>query len=279
MTVTGTTLAEVLGWWEGSERRRRFRELLREADGVDPDDVILPPARAAALGLEGTMAFLRGTIAPDGAVVKATAIDRAVVDASGVYSHVGPARVFASESQAMAAIKAGEVRAGDVLVLAGIGPLGTGMEETYQVTSALKQLPIASQVALVTDARFSGVSTGACIGHVGPEGLAGGPIGRLLDGDLIAIEIDTRAATGRVDLVGHGDRRFTTAEAEAELARRPRRPDLAPDPRLPADTRLWAALQSACGGIWGGCVYDADRLTRLLERTEPAAASVPSPPR
>jgi len=278
MTVTGVTLAEVLGWWEGSERRRRFRDLLREADGVDPDDVILPPARAAALGLEGTMAFLRGTIAPDGAVVKATAIDRAVVDASGVYSHVGPARVFASESQAMAAIKSGAIRAGDVLVLAGIGPLGTGMEETYQVTSALKQLPIASQVALVTDARFSGVSTGACIGHVGPEGLADGPIGRLLDGDLIAIEIDTRLATGRVDLVGHGGRSFTTAEAEAELARRPRRPDLAPDPRLPADTRLWAALQSACGGIWGGCVYDADRLTRLLARAEPAAASVPIQP-
>jgi putative YjhG/YagF family dehydratase len=267
LTVAGTTLAEMLAWWEGSERRRRFREILHEADGVDPDDVILPPERAAALGLQGTMAFLRGTIAPEGAVVKATAIDRAVVDDAGRYRHVGPARVFASEAAAMAAIKAGAIRAGDVLVLAGIGPLGTGMEETYQVTSALKQLPIASRVALVTDARFSGVSTGACIGHVGPEGLGGGPIGRLLDGDVIAIEIDTRSATGRVDLVGHGGRTFTAAEAEAELARRPQRSDLAPDPRLPDDTRLWAALQAASGGIWAGCVYDLDRLTDRFART------------
>jgi dihydroxyacid dehydratase/phosphogluconate dehydratase len=218
------------------------------------------------------MAFLRGTIAPDGAVVKATAIDRTVIDDAGRYRHVGPARVFASEAAAMAAIKAGAIRAGDVLVLAGIGPLGTGMEETYQVTSALKQLPIASRVALVTDARFSGVSTGACIGHVGPEGLAGGPIGRLVDGDVIAIEIDTRTATGSVDLVGHGERTFTVAEAATELARRPQRPDLAPNPRLPDDTRLWAALQSACGGIWSGCVYDADRLTQLLARRDPPTA-------
>lgn len=267
MTVTGKTLADTLSWWEGSPRRRRFRELLHEIDGVDPDDVILPPERAAALGLQGTMAFLRGTIAPEGAVVKATAIDRAVIDEAGRYRHVGPARVFASEAAAMTAIKAGAIRAGDVLVLAGIGPLGTGMEETYQVTSALKQLPIASRVALLTDARFSGVSTGACIGHVGPEGLAGGPIGRLLDGDLIAIEIDTRTATGTIDLVGHGDHMFTAVEAEAELARRPQRSDLAPDPRLPDDTRLWAALQSASGGIWAGCVYDLDRLTDRLART------------
>jgi len=271
-TVSGATLAEVLTWWQGSERRRRFRDRLHAADGVDPDDVILPPPRASARGLQGTMAFLRGTIAPDGAVVKATAIDRTVIDDAGRYRHVGPARVFASEAAAMAAIKAGAIRAGDVLVLAGIGPLGTGMEETYQVTSALKQLPIASRVALVTDARFSGVSTGACIGHVGPEGLAGGPIGRLVDGDVIAIEIDTRTATGSVDLVGHAERTFTVAEAAAELARRPQRPDLAPNPQLPDDTRLWAALQSACGGIWSGCVYDADRLTQLLARREPPTA-------
>ena len=267
-TVAGVTLAAQLKWWERSERRRRFREILQAADGVDPDDVIMPPERARARGLQGTMAFLRGTIAPQGAVVKATAIDRAVVGGDGIYRHTGPARVFTSERQAMAAIKQGMIREGDVLVLAGIGPMGTGMEETYQVTSGLKQLPFASRVALVTDARFSGVSTGACIGHVGPEGLAGGPIGRLVDGDTIAIVIDTAAATGRIDLVGHGSRSFTIDEAERELAGRPIRPDLAADPHLPEDTRLWALLQQASGGTWSGCVYDVERIARRLASAE-----------
>ena len=155
-----------------------------------------------------------------------------------------------------------------MIVIAGIGPMGTGMEETYQVTSALKQLPFGSRVALVTDGRFSGVSTGACIGHVGPEALAGGPIGRLLDGDRIAIVIDTRAQSGSVDLVGAGDRSFSAEEGRALLAARPPRQDVAPNPRLPDDTRLWATLQAASGGTWGGCVYDADRSGRLLARAD-----------
>jgi putative YjhG/YagF family dehydratase len=264
-TVAGCTLAEQLAWWEGSDRRRRFRALLQSLDGIDADDVIMPPPRAASRGLRSTMAFPRGSIAPEGSVVKATAIDRSCFDKEGVYRHTGPARVFTSERAAMAAIKEGRIQPGDVLVLAGIGPMGTGMEETYQVTSALKQLPFATTVALVTDARFSGVSTGACIGHVGPEGLAGGPIGRLVDGDMIEIEIDTRAATGRVDLVGDGTRSFTPAEAQAALAGRPMRADLAADPHLPDDTRLWAALQRASGGTWAGCVYDTRRIVAALQ--------------
>ncbi|MFO0423246.1 MAG: dihydroxy-acid dehydratase, partial [Planctomycetia bacterium] len=199
-------------------------------------------------------------------IVKATAIDPKTFSAEGVYRHTGPARVFTSERAAIAAIKAGRIAAGDVLVLAGIGPMGTGMEETYQVTSALKQLPIASRVAVITDARFSGVSTGACIGHASPEALAGGPIGKLVEGDVIAIEIDTRAAVGTVELVAHGSRTFTPAEAAAELARRPSRPDLAPDPKLPADTRVWSLLQSASGGVWAGCVYDESRIAASLRR-------------
>jgi putative YjhG/YagF family dehydratase len=263
-TVAGRTLAELLAWWQTSARRARFRELLRQADGVDPDDVILPPERAAARGLRGTMAFLRGSLAPDGAVCKATAIDAAAFDTAGVYRHTGPARVFTSERAAIAAIKAGAINPGDVVVLAGIGPSGTGMEETYQVTGALKQLPFAREVALVTDARFSGVSAGACIGHVGPEGLAGGPIGRLYDGDTLTIEIDTRTATGRVDLVAVAGGPLSPEEAAALLASRPLRDDLAPDPRLPADTRLWAVLQQASGGTWGGCVYDPEAVAARL---------------
>ena len=97
------------------------------------------------------------------------------------------------------------VKPNDVIVLIGAGPLGTGMEETYQLTSALKYLPWGETVAIVTDARFSGVSTGACIGHVGPEALAGGPIGKVVDGDVIEIVIDRRDLSGQVNLVAAGE--------------------------------------------------------------------------
>jgi putative YjhG/YagF family dehydratase len=266
LTVTGRTLGENLDWWEGSERRRKFRELLRELDGVEADDVILPPARAKERGLTGTMIFPRGNLAPEGSVVKATSIDPAVVDADGVYRKEGPVRIFVSEKSAMDAIKRGAIRAGDILVLAGIGPMGTGMEETYQVTGALKQLPFGKHVALLTDARFSGVSTGACIGHIGPEGLAGGPIGKLREGDVIRIELDRVRGEGRVDLVGEAGGGFTAEEGAAVLARRTMREDLTPHPALPADTRLWAALQQVGGGTWGGCVYDPEAVIAALAR-------------
>jgi dihydroxyacid dehydratase/phosphogluconate dehydratase len=267
MTVSGKTLGQNLDWWEKSERRRRFRELLREHDRVDPDEVIFPPNKARERGLTGTLVFPRGNLAPEGSVAKATAIDPAVVDADGVYRKEGRARVFVSEKDAMAAIKEGGIKAGDVLVLIGIGPMGTGMEETYQVTGALKHLPFGKHVALLTDARFSGLSTGACIGHIGPEGLAGGPIGKLVDGDLIRIEIDRDRIEGSIDLVGEGERRFTPEAGAKVLASRPSRKDLAANEKLPEDTKLWAALQLAGGGTWAGCVYDADRIIERL-RTE-----------
>jgi dihydroxyacid dehydratase/phosphogluconate dehydratase len=138
------------------------------------------------------------------------------------------------------------------------------MEETYQITSALKHIAWGKQVAVLTDARFSGVSTGACIGHVGPEALAGGPIGKVRDGDRIRITVDRNLLEGSIDLVGEGERTFTAEEGARLLAARPPRPDLAPDPHLPDDTRLWAALQRVSGGTWGGCVYDADAIVRAL---------------
>ena len=267
-TVNGRPLGEMLDLWEASERRRHLRARLQQEDGVDPDDVILPPPLAKARGLTSTVTFPQGNLAPEGAVVKSTAIDRSVVDRDGVYRKLGPARVFTSERAAIAAIKGqapDSVRPGDILVLMGRGPLGCGMEETYQITAALKYLPWGKEVALVTDARFSGVSTGACIGHVGPEALAGGPLGRVREGDLIQIIVDTTNLTGSVDLVGHGGQRYSTAEGAAVLAARPPHPNLAPDPNLPDDTRLWAALQQASGGIWAGCIYDVDRIVHLLE--------------
>ncbi|MCG8584181.1 MAG: YjhG/YagF family D-xylonate dehydratase [Pirellulales bacterium] len=267
LTATGETLDDVLTAWEASDRRSKLREQLRVKDGVDPDDVIMSPERAASNGMTSTLAFPMGNIAPQGSVVKATSIDPSLVD-GGVYRHRGPARVFASEVEAIAAIKGQgdrSVQAGDVLVLAGCGPAGTGMEETYQLTGALKYLPWGKDVPLITDARFSGVSTGACIGHVGPEALAGGPIGKLLDDDLIEIVIDSNSGDGRIDLVGHKGKSFTRDEAAEELARRPTRVEIQPAEHLPPATRLWAALQNTSGGVWGGCVYDADSVIARLD--------------
>ena len=265
LTVTGMTLDEHLDWWEKSARRERFRALLRQLDGVGPEDVIFSPAQAGQRGLAGTLVFPRGNLAPDGSVCKATAIDPSLIGPDAVYRKEGPARVFVREKDAMAAIKEGRVKAGDIVVLAGIGPLGTGMEETYQVTSALKYLPDGKHIALLTDARFSGVSTGACIGHIGPEGLAGGPIGKVLEGDLIRIQLDLKRLEGSIDLAGEGRRRFSPEEGAAILSQRPTRADLSPDPGLPEDTRLWAHLQSAGGGAWRGCVYDPDRIISALK--------------
>lgn len=268
LTAAGGTLDESLDAWQRSERRARLRDVLRQRDGVDPDTVIFPPERARDAGLTGTLAFLQGNLAPEGAVVKATSIAPDLVR-DGIYHHVGRARVFVSEAAAMAAIKSEEgkqVAEGDVLALVGCGPAGTGMEETYQITSALRHLPRGKRVAVITDARFSGVSTGPCIGHIGPEALAGGPLGKLRDDDLIEIVIDTRTASGRLDLVGHGAEQRDADWGSAELARRPMRDDLAAAAELPADTRLWAALQAASGGVWGGCVYDADAILAAMAR-------------
>lgn len=268
LTVHGRPLGDLLDAWQGSERRRHLRSRLYTADGIDPDDVIMAPARARARGLTSTVTFPVGNLAPDGSVVKSTAIDPSVVDPDGVYRKEGPARVFTSETAAIAAIKGqtvAPVRPGDMIVLMGRGPLGCGMEETYQITAALKYLPWGKEVALITDARFSGVSTGACIGHVGPEALAGGPLGRVREGDTLRIEIDTVRLSGRIDLVGHGGQRYDPIQGAAVLAARPPHPHLGPDPGLPADTRLWAALQQASGGIWRGCIYDVDRIVQLLE--------------
>jgi putative YjhG/YagF family dehydratase len=265
--ATGETLGTTLAWWERSGRRRTLRERLRAADGVDAGDVILSPDAARRRGLASTVCFLGGNLAPDGALVKSTAIDPSLLDAGGVYRHLGPARVFTSERAAIAAIKGQgpqPVSPGQVLVLAGLGPRGTGMEEVYQVTAALRHLDLARDVALITDARFSGVSTGPCIGHVAPEALAGGPLGRLRDGDPVRIVIDTRRLEGTVDFVRPSSE-GALVPANDELVRRTAHPDLAPDPELPDDTRLWAALQEASGGPWAGAVYDVDRIVRLLE--------------
>ena len=264
LTVTGLALGEVLDWWEKSAERRALRDLLNSRDRIDPDAVIMGPEQAKVRGLTSTVTFPRGNLAPEGAVIKSTAIDPSVVDSDGVYRKTGPAKVFTIEKAAIEAVKNGGIKPGDILVLMCRGPMGSGMEETYQLTSALKHLTFGKHVALLTDARFSGVSTGACIGHIGPEALAGGPIGKLRDGDLIRIVIDRNKLEGSLDMIGDAQREMSVAEATSELSRRPARTDLAPDPDLPDDTRLWAALQCVSGGTWGGCIYDTDAIIAAL---------------
>jgi putative YjhG/YagF family dehydratase len=266
-TVNGGRLGETLDEWEHSERRQKLCERLQELDGIDPDDVIMSPTKAHERGLTSTITFLTGNLAPQGAVIKSTAIDPGVVDSDGVYRKIGPARVFTSERDAIAAVKGltpNPVRPGDIIALIGCGPMGTGMEETYQLTSALKYLPEGKTIALITDARFSGVSTGACIGHVGPEALAGGLLGKLRDGDTIQIIVDRVNLSGSIDVIGENEEDLFPAEAARRLAARPPHPDLRPNPELPDDTRLWAALQNISGGIWGGCVYDVEMIFERL---------------
>lgn len=266
LTATGEPLGGVLDWWRGSERRRRLRDLLHTKDGIDPDNVIMSPRRALERGLTSTVTFPRGNLAPEGSVIKSTAIDASVIDADGVYRKTGPASVFITEAAVIAAIKAKAIHAGDIIVLICRGPMGAGMEEIYQVTSALKHLAFGKHVAVITDARFSGVSTGACIGHVGPEALAGGPIGKILEGDRIQIVVDRTNNVGTVDLVGDAHQTFGVEEGTRVLAARTPRPDLAADPNLPDDTRLWAALQRVGGGTWGGCVYDPNAIVAALAK-------------
>jgi len=268
LTVSGETLGVSLDWWQQSERRASLRRALSEQDGIDPEDVIMSPDRARSRGLTSTVCFPLGNLAPEGSVIKSTAIDPSLVDERQVYRHVGPAKVFVSEPAAIRAIKSSEIAQGDVLVLVCGGPAGAGMQEIYQITSALKQLPHCKHVAVLTDARFSGVSTGACIGHVSPEALVGGPIGKVRDGDLIEIVVDRASLDGTVNLVGENGDIFGAEEGTRRLALRAPRPDLRPDPDLPDDTRLWAALIQASGGVWGGCVYDVDKIVSRLENKE-----------
>ena len=275
LTCTGNTLGKNLEAWEKSHRRKRFRQMLWELDQVHPDDVVHSQEKAASKGMTSTLCFPTGNLAPEGSVIKSTAIDPSMLDQNGIYRQTGPAKVFTTEREAMRAVKglgSKQVDPGDIIVLCGRGPLGAGMEEVAQVALALKHLSWGKQVALLTDARFSGVSTGACVGHISPEALANGPIGRIEDEDLIEIIIDTRLLSGSINFVGTEKKKLSPDQASEVLFSRSSNPQLDCDPRLHADTKLWAALQNVSGGTWGGCVFDTEKIIQTLKAGEAALA-------
>jgi dihydroxy-acid dehydratase len=139
----------------------------------------------------GGLAILRGNVAPDGCVIKLSGHERR--------RHVGPARVFEGEWDAMAAVEAGRIVAGDVVVIRNEGPAGgPGMPEMLAVTAAIVGSGLGADVALVTDGRFSGATRGFMVGHVAPECARGGPIGAIAEGDTITIDVDRRVV--EVDL-------------------------------------------------------------------------------
>lgn len=273
LTVTGETLGANLDWWEKSTRRAQCKKRLFDIDHIAADEVIMSPSQAKVRGLTSTVTFPIGNIAPEGSVVKSTAIDPSVIDTDGVFRHTGKAKVFTSEKNAIQAIKTGgQIQAGDIMIVSGVGPMGTGMEETYQLTSALKKLSFGKHVSLITDARFSGVSTGACFGHVGPEALVGGPIGKLQNNDIIEIIIDTNRLEGSINFIGTENNPLSYEAAADVLAARKIHAGLQPDPDLPDDTRLWAALQSVSGGTWRGSIYDVDKIIEVLAAGSKALA-------
>ncbi len=164
---------------------RTIGEEAQRAEEAPGQEVVLPAAKPLKTG--GGLAILRGNLAPEGAVVKLAGTERK--------GHTGPARVFESEEQCFAAVKAQLIKAGDVIVIRNEGPAGgPGMREMLQVTAAIVGGGHGEDVALITDGRFSGATRGMMIGHVAPEALRGGPIAAVQEGDQITIDVDARSA-------------------------------------------------------------------------------------
>ena len=178
---------------DGSVRTCTGKPLAENLEGVvNRDETVIRPL-SNPYSPTGGIAVLRGNLAPDGCVVKQAAV------APEMLVHTGPARVFDSEDEAIAAIYAGKIVSGDVVVIRYEGPKGgPGMREMLNPTSAIAGMGRDKDVALITDGRFSGATRGASIGHVSPEAAAGGPIALVQEGDIISIDIPARTITLQV---------------------------------------------------------------------------------
>ncbi len=208
MTVTGKTLGENLDELKASGYFDRCEEYCASV-GLTWQDIIRPFDKA--IGTDGAVAILRGNLAPDGSVIKHTACPREMFTATL------NARPFDSEEEALAAVLCHDVRPGDAVIIRYEGPKGSGMPEMFYTSEAISSdKELGRSVALITDGRFSGASTGPSIGHVSPEAAEGGPIALVEEGDLIHIDIHAR----RLEIVGVKGETKTPAEMEEILADR-----------------------------------------------------------
>lgn len=209
MTVTGKTLGENLEQIEKGGFFRRGQGYLANYH-LKRGDIIRPLKSSRTFG---SIAVLKGNIAPEGAVIKFSAVD------PDMLTHLGPAKVFNKEEEALDAILSGRIEPGSVIILRYEGPRGSGMPEIIATTEALVTIPSLRNTAIVTDARFSGATRGPCVGHVSPEAARGGPIALVEDGDLVLIDIPKRV----LSMVGCGERRMGEDEVQSLLDERKKR--------------------------------------------------------
>ncbi len=209
MTVTGRTLGENLKRLEKDGFFRRGEGYLANYK-VRREDIIRKVKDSKAFG---SIAVLKGNIAPEGSVVKYAAVAREML------THEGPARVFNREEEAHQAILRRKIKPGSVIVIRYEGPRGSGMPEILSTTEALVTNPDFHDTAIVTDGRFSGATRGPCIGHVSPEAIQGGPIALVEDGDLILIDIPKRV----LSVVGIQGKKMNPKAIQTVLEERRRR--------------------------------------------------------
>ena len=210
MTVTGKTLGENLDELKQNGFYDRCDEFCAEV-GLTWQDIIRPFDQA--IGKDGAIAILRGNLAPDGAVIKHTACPKEMFTATL------RARPFDSEEEALRAVLTHDIKAGDAVLIRYEGPKGSGMPEMFYTSEAISSDPkLGRCIALITDGRFSGASTGPSIGHVSPEAAEGGPIALVEEGDLIHIDIPAR----RLEIVGVRGERKSSDEIDAILSERKR---------------------------------------------------------
>jgi dihydroxy-acid dehydratase len=215
MTVTGKTLGENLVQLEQDGFFRRGEGYLANYH-LKREDVIHARDKSREFG---SIAVLKGNLAPQGAVIKYSAVD------PNMMVHQGPAKVFDREEDALDAILKGSVEPGSVIILRYEGPRGSGMPEILATTEALVTIPALSNTAIVTDGRFSGATRGACIGHVSPEASRGGPIALIENGDLISIDIPSR----KLSVIDCEGKQMSPEQVKAHLSDRKKnwkRPDL-----------------------------------------------------
>ena len=217
MTVTGKTLGENLEELKAGGFYERCEHWLQEANQkyqirLSREDIIRPWDRA--IGTDGSIAVLRGSLAPDGAVIKHTACPRDMFEA------VLRARPFDSEEECLDAVLHHKVQKGDAVLIRYEGPKGSGMPEMFYTSEAISSdRELGKSIALITDGRFSGASTGPVIGHCSPEAQAGGPIALVEEGDLIYLNVMER----KLDIIGIAGKRLPPEEIEAVLAERKKR--------------------------------------------------------